>query len=73
MEAEEDRDLFLSTQYCQETVTLSFGKKNDLLKSIPIAYCGLHNPDRAADRVGLMPGALFFRDAVHLPLEKSEN
>eukprot|EP00977_Amphora_coffeiformis_P002325 scaffold437_cov159-Amphora_coffeaeformis.AAC.4 len=69
IEYEEDRDIFLCTQYCQETVRLSFGTKN-MKRSIPVAYCGLHNPGRAADRFGLLPGALHVKDAVRLPLQR---
>lgn len=68
VEREEDEDIFLSTQYCQEVVSVSFGKKNKRI--IPIAYCGLHNPQRARDRYGLQPGAVHFREATRLPMER---
>ena len=73
IESEEDRDIFLSTQYCQEVATVSFGKKKSKKRSIPIAYCGLHNPRRAPDRYGLLPGAIHFKDAVRLPLHRNPN
>ena len=68
IEAREDRDIYLSTQYCQETVAVSYANKKS--RCIPIAYCGLHNPNRAVDRIGLLPGAIFFNDAVCLPLQR---
>ena len=72
MEREEDRDVFLSTQYCQEVASVSFGNKKVKKRSIPVAYCGLHNPKRAPDRYGLLPGAAFFSDAAGLPLKRSK-
>ena len=72
MERAEDRDIFLCTQYCQETVSISYGMEAMKKKrSIPVAYCGLHNPGRAADRYGLLPGAIHFKDAVRIPMERN--
>lgn len=72
IEREEDRDVFLCTKYCHEVATLSFGTKQARKRSIPVAYCGLHNPGRTPDRYGLMPGSAYFRDAVRLPFKRGE-
>jgi hypothetical protein len=69
----EDRDAFLATQYSHEMVDISIGKKRSKKRwQIPVAYCGLHNPQRARDRYGLLQGAVFFDDSVRLPLDRKK-
>jgi hypothetical protein len=54
-------------------VDISIGKKRSKKRwQIPVAYCGLHNPQRARDRYGLLQGAVFFDDSVRLPLDRKK-
>ena len=72
MEKEEDVDIFLCTQYSQDLACVSLEQGKAKKWSFPVAYCGIHNPHRAPDRWGLLPGAAHFKDSTRLPLARHQ-
>jgi hypothetical protein len=39
--------------------------------TLPVAYCGYHNPERRPDYYGLYPGACYMEGAVRIPPHRS--
>lgn len=60
------RDKFLCTQFKLaklEVATTATGET----ATLPVAFCGYHNPERRADFYGLYPGGRCLRDAMRIP------
>lgn len=53
-----EHDAFLCSQYCFYLLRTSVHRrgKGDISVTLPVAFCGFHNPDRREDMIGVYPG-----------------
>ena len=61
-----EHDTFLCTQYKLAKIEVGSNTGRGLT-TVPVAFCGYHNPDRRADFQGLYPGGRNLQGAMRVP------
>jgi PHD-zinc-finger like domain len=71
-----ERDAFLCTQYTLSMLHTSFADSSRSMAgdgtTLPVAFCGYHNPKRQADFYGLYAGGYHLDGAMRIPPNRSK-
>jgi hypothetical protein len=67
-----EHDKFLCTQYRLAKLDVGRGGNHAFREKLPVAFCGIHNPDRRDDFYGFYPGGQKLAHAMSIPSLRPE-